>query len=187
MPTHQIHDEKNTVYFVTFTCYNWLSLIELTYTYHYFDKWFSHLNSKKVSLLGYVIMPNHFHGLFFVPESCDQSLNTLVSNGKRFLAYEIIKVLKARNEVTTLTLLEAGVSNAEKSKGSIHKVFRPSFDAKPCFDREMVETKLDYIHHNPVQGKWNLVQDWTEYPYSSAGFYELERPHEFLEHYMDFI
>ncbi len=187
MPTHQVHDEKNTIYFVTFTCYNWLSLIELTHTYSYFDKWFSSLNSKNVSLLGYVIMPNHFHGLLFVPESCDKSLNTLVSNGKRFLAYEIINVLKGQNEMKTLKLLESGVSDIEKSKGSIHKVFRSSFDAKPCFDREMVETKLDYIHHNPAQGKWSLVEDWTEYPYSSAGFYMYESPHEYLKHYMDFI
>jgi hypothetical protein len=30
---------------------------------------------------------------------------------------------------------------------------------------------LDYIHHNPVKGKWNLVEDYTLYPYSSAGYF----------------
>ena len=39
----------------------------------------------------------------------------------------------------------------------------------------MVEQKLEYIHHNPVKGKWKLVDDFTEYPHSSAGFYELGR------------
>ncbi len=187
MATHQIHDEKSTVYFVTFACYNWVSLFELTNTYSYFDKWFSYLDSKEVSLLGYVIMPNHFHGLLFVRESCDLTLNTLVSNGKRFLAYEIVRVLKERNEKPILRLLEAGVSRSEKAKGSAHRVFRPSFDAKPCFDKEMVEVKLDYIHHNPVQGKWSLSEDWTIYPYSSAGFYMDEKPHKYIRHYMDFI
>jgi hypothetical protein len=27
------------------------------------------------------------------------------------------------------------------------------------------------MHHNPVKGKWNLVNDFTLYPHSSAGFY----------------
>ena len=31
---------------------------------------------------------------------------------------------------------------------------------------------LDYIHHNPVSGKWRLAEDFTKYPHSSAGFYE---------------
>ncbi len=31
---------------------------------------------------------------------------------------------------------------------------------------------LDYIHHNPVSKKWQLVNDFTDYEYSSASFYE---------------
>jgi hypothetical protein len=37
----------------------------------------------------------------------------------------------------------------------------------------MLWQKLDYIHRNPVSGKWNLAPDFTKYPHSSAGFYEL--------------
>jgi putative transposase len=32
--------------------------------------------------------------------------------------------------------------------------------------------KVDYIHFNPVSGKWNLAKDYLEYYYSSAVFYE---------------
>jgi hypothetical protein len=28
------------------------------------------------------------------------------------------------------------------------------------------------LHHNPVSGKWNLVNDYTDYEHSSASFYE---------------
>jgi hypothetical protein len=55
----------------------------------------------------------------------------------------------------------------------IHQVFRLSFDARICANEKMVEQKLDYIHHNPVRGKWNLVDDFVKYPHSSAAFYEL--------------
>jgi len=32
--------------------------------------------------------------------------------------------------------------------------------------------KLDYIHFNPVSGKWNLAKDDMDYHFSSARFYE---------------
>ncbi len=60
----------------------------------------------------------------------------------------------------------------EAKKGQIHKVFEDSFDAKECYSQEFIFQKLDYIHHNPVSKKWQLVNDFADYEYSSAGFYE---------------
>ena len=56
------------------------------------------------------------------------------------------------------------------------------------YSREVIEQKLDYIHHNPVQGKWNLCEDFVNYKYSSAAYYELGRDDfGFMSHYMDRI
>lgn len=185
MSTHRIHDLKQATYFVTFTCFKWLPLIDSAKAYPAFDKWFAYLNSKHASVLGYVIMPNHFHGLIFLDEQCDKNLNQLVANGKRFLAYDIAKGLKENNRMDLLKRVSEGVSNKERLKGKKHQVFISSFDAKECFNRKMLETKLNYIHHNPVNGKWNLCEDWAKYPYSSAGFYELDQPNPRVKHYMD--
>ncbi len=38
-------------------------------------------------------------------------------------------------------------------------------------DEAMVRQKLDYIHANPVSGKWSLVDDPVDYPHSSLSFY----------------
>jgi hypothetical protein len=59
------------------------------------------------------------------------------------------------------------------TKGKKHKVFQLSFDARKCYSEEVIEQKLDYIQHNPVKGKWSLVEDFALYEYSSAGFYEV--------------
>ena len=32
--------------------------------------------------------------------------------------------------------------------------------------------KVNYIHRNPVSGKWKLVDDYRLYEHSSAGYYE---------------
>jgi hypothetical protein len=54
----------------------------------------------------------------------------------------------------------------------LHKVFKNSFDAKAIFSERFLFQKLQYIHNNPVSGKWNLAEDYTLYEHSSASFYE---------------
>ena len=68
--------------------------------------------------------------------------------------------------------LHYGVSKRERKKGQIHKAFEESFDAKECYSKEFIYQTLNYIHHNPVSGKWQLVNDFIEYEHSSASFYE---------------
>ena len=50
-------------------------------------------------------------------------------------------------------------------------MFRLSFDTKQLGEKD-VEEVLDYLHRNPVSGVWNLVNDYTDFKYSSAGYYE---------------
>ncbi|MFN6944505.1 MAG: hypothetical protein ACK4ND_06125 [Cytophagaceae bacterium] len=107
-----------------------------------------------------------------IPEDSAQPLDRIIAGGKRFLAYDIINGLKSLNKNSLLTKLETGVSEQEKNKGKKHQAFRSSNDARSCKNKNQVEIYLDYMHHNPVSGKWNLVSDFTENAYSSAAFYE---------------
>jgi REP element-mobilizing transposase RayT len=173
MATHQIHKEKGVFYFVTFTCYKWLSLIEASALYEYLPSWFRIQHEKGLKTVGYVIMPNHIHFISFLEPNAGD-LNQIISEGKRFMAYEIIKRLKSQNRYDLLQILAAGVQKEELAKGKKHQVFRLSFDAKKLEGYVEITNVLDYIHHNPVKGKWNLVHDFTKYPYSSAGYYECD-------------
>jgi hypothetical protein len=46
-----------------------------------------------------------------------KSLNTVIGNAKRFMAYEIIKRLKVAKEDELLDVLKTGVSKGEQKKG----------------------------------------------------------------------
>lgn len=130
-------------------------------------------------------MPNHFHAMLF-PTHTGTSLNMMVGEGKRFMAYDIVNGLKRLRKASTLKILEKGVDPNEKLKGKKHQVFQLSFDARTCVDESMIEQKLDYIHHNPVSGKWALVEDYVTYPHSSAQFYECDIQRNFeVTHYKD--
>ncbi len=129
-------------------------------------------------------MPNHLHCISFFPTS-DFSLNKIISNAKRFMAYEIIKRLKNNNQTEILQQLEIAVSNKEKIKGQLHKVFEESFDVKSIDKKKFFLQKLNYIHLNPVLSNCKLVSDWREYEHSSAGFYELQQAKYFAPMYYE--
>lgn len=172
MATHLAHIDKSCFYFVTFTNHKWLPLIEESNSYEYVRNSFVHLASSGCEVCAYVIMPNHIHLLLYVNDTC-KSLNKAMSNYKRFMAYEIVRNLKLYAKVGWLDLMREGVQINECANGKKHQVFRLSFDASVVKDHESINRVLDYIHRNPVSGKWMLCDDYVKYPYSSAAHYEL--------------
>ena len=78
------------------------------------------------------------------------------------MAYEMIKRLKQKEESMILQLLSEAVTEREKKKGQLHKVFKDSFDTKAIFSDKFLHQKIDYIHYNPVRGKWQLVSNYTD-------------------------
>ena len=87
------HSEEFTTQFVTFTCHKWISLFEITNSYEIVYSWFNILKDEGVDILGSVVMPNHVHSIIHFP-SPGYSLNKIMSNAKRFMAYEIVNRLE---------------------------------------------------------------------------------------------
>lgn len=168
------------------TCYQWIHLFELTGSYDCVYKWFEYLDKmNKADVVSYVIMPNHLHVILKLRHS-RVDLNKIISNGKRFIAYEIISRLKDKNRHDILDQLHNAITVRQSKKGQIHRVFEESFDAKAIYSDAFLFQKLDYIHHNPVRGKWNLVDDFAEYEHSSAGYYELGKSIVYMpKHYKE--
>jgi putative transposase len=124
-------------------------------------------------------MPNQLHCILFFPED-KFDLNKIVSNGKRFIAYELVKRLQQKRLTKILLQLIEGLIERDVTKGQKHKVFEDSFDAKPIYYRKFLLQKINYIHLNCVRGKWKLVEQWEDYEHSSARFYVKNRLDNFL-------
>ena len=170
MPVKRTIPYTSGMFFITFTCHGWLSLIDRVDGYTIIYNWFDHLKEKGHFINGYVIMPNHVHALIsFI--NAKQSINTIIGNGKRFMAYEIIKRLEVNNEVGLLQQLSADVEPIRKANKKLHEVWETSFDWKDCRSNTFIWQKLNYIHSNPCTGKWQLAANPIEYLHSSAKFY----------------
>src|SRR5512139_1637477 len=93
MPVRRDIPYNEGLYFITFTCYEWLPLIEYTNGYDLVYGWFDYLKKQSHDVVGYVILPNHLHVMISFSKT-EKSINKIVGDGKRFIAYEIIKRLE---------------------------------------------------------------------------------------------
>ena len=137
MPVKLTIPYSSGIFFITFTCHGWLPLIDKVNGYNIIYNWFDHLKEKGHFINGYVIMPNHIHVLIsFI--NAQQSINTIIGNGKRFMAYEIIKRLEANNETEWLQQLSADVEPIRKANKKLHEVWETSFGWKDCRSNKFV-------------------------------------------------
>ena len=170
MPVRREIPYNEGLYFITFTCYKWLPLIENTNSYGIVYRWFDYLKTQNHHIVGYVIMPNHIHVMISFSKT-EKSINKIIGDGKRFMAYDIIKRLEEKELIPILEKLEKAVSGTDKKRGKKHEVWEESFDWKFCETEKFANQKLVYMHNNPCAGKWKLVVDATKYEHSSARFY----------------
>ena len=180
MSVRKAISETDGIYFITITNCHWLHLFEISDGYDVVYNWFDNLKSKGHYVLGYVIMPNHLHCLVAFSNTKGKSINSIVGNGKRFMAYDLVTKLKEKEEVELLAQLSGYVNPTDKNRGKLHEVFEPSFDCKPCHSVKFIEQKLNYIHENPCRGSWNLAPSPVDYKHSSARYY-LTGQHSFYE------
>ena len=76
-------------------------------------------------------MPNYVHCILFFPNG-NYDLSKIIANGKRFIAYEIVRRLEQKGCNNILMLLKEGVSEKQPRKGQRHKVFDESFGREAC-------------------------------------------------------
>lgn len=115
-------------------------------------------------------MPNHLHTLISF-RNTGKIINAIVGNGKRFLAYGIIERLKEQERNSLLGYLNGCVCVSDRQRHKIHEVWEHSFDWKNCRSEDFQLQKLNYIHNNPCQERWQLVKSPADYLHSSAKFY----------------
>ncbi len=116
MPVRKEITYKDGVYFITFTCANWLPLFHICNGYDVLYKWFDYLKAEGHYIIGYVIMPNHVHALIAFRNK-SKSINTIVANGKRFMAYDLVKQLEEQRKIVVMEELQKGLNNTERKEG----------------------------------------------------------------------
>ena len=116
-----------------------------------------------VTIHAYVIMPNHIHLIWETnkPNGKEQPQGSLL----KFTGHQFKKILSDKHPAW---LQEFKVEAVNKQ----YEFWQRDALAYPLFSRAVINQKIDYIHLNPVSGKWQLAGSSIEYRFSSAAFYE---------------
>lgn len=156
--------ELNQIYFYTATIKEWKTLLFPNKVKDILVDSLRHLiNKKKISLYGFVIMPNHIHLLWEMLEMNGKELPS--ASFMKFTAHEIQKELRLADK-RTLEAFRINLSTRD------YQFWQRDSLPKHAYSPWYVYQKLGYIHNNPVQGKWMLAPGPIEYYYSSARFYD---------------
>ena len=132
------------MYFCTFTCFNWLRLIEITNGSDLVYNWFDILKDEKINTVAYVIMPDHHHCILHFPKA-GFNLNNIIGNAKRFMAYEMVARLEQSGRSDVLQKLSEAVMPGDRKRCKLHQVFIRSFDGKLILNQTMLLQKIDYL------------------------------------------
>ena len=126
---------------------------------------------------GFVIMPNHIHILWSPVR--DKDISEAEKKLTSYTAHQFKKFL--------LLQVTDELNNYRSSQNDrLYHFWERRPRSIKIESRKIAEQKLEYIHANPMKGKWELCSFPAEYTYSSASFYAGQpTPFSFLEHYLD--
>jgi REP element-mobilizing transposase RayT len=117
---------------------------------------------ERVTVYGFVIMPNHLHLLWRIKEP------HLRENVQRDFLKFTAQQIRFDLEKNHPQVLEKFFVGAKDRK---YQIWERNPLSVYCYTPAVLMQKLHYIHHNPVQEKWKLAAVPEEYEFSSARFY----------------
>ncbi len=157
------HIEFGNIYFWTATINKWQRLLQNDNYKEIIISSLEFLSHKgKIDVFAFVIMPNHIHIIWRINELNGKEK----PNGSflKFTAHEFKKML-----------IEEGGNLKNYYVNAVNKKYefwQRDPLATHLYTQHVAYQKLNYIHYNPCQERWKLVDDPCDYKYSTASYYE---------------
>lgn len=152
------------IFFFTATNLNWVHILRDDFHKNIIIESLRFLcDDKRAKVLGFVIMPNHIHLIWKILEP-----HKRWNVQRDFLKYtaQQIKFNLQKNDSSLLDDILV------RSRDRMFQVWERNSLSFELDNPQTLIQKLNYIHNNPLQEKWNLASAPEEYFFSSAKFYE---------------
>lgn len=170
MPDSYIIKDQFAKYFLTFQVVHWLDIFtRKRYRDIITDSFNYCVAHKELQVHAWVIMSNHVHCIL---SSSSGTLSDTIRDFKRHTAKQILESVQTEVESRREWLLEQFTKAAQQHvRNKDFQVWTHENHAVELspFINGMSDSKLHYIHNNPVEA--GLVERPEDYLYSSAGDY----------------
>jgi putative transposase len=166
-----MYRKDHPVEFFTATNLNWLPLLENKFHKEILIEALKHrVDNKQLTIYAFVIMPNHFHIIWQVSDGVNR--NDFQRDLMKFTSRSILNFMRMNND-TLVNKLK--VDGADRN----YQLWERNSLGIELFTEDAFIQKLNYLHNNPIQSKWNLSISPEDYYYSSARFYEMNSKDDF--------
>ena len=156
------HTAEQQIYFWTATINKWQHLLLPDDFKQIVLSSLKNLSDRQlITVYAFVIMPNHIHLIWQL--NAQNGKESAKGSFLKFTAHAFKKKLE-----TSIKLESYKVSAANKA----YEFWQRDSLGIAIWSRGVAQQKLEYIHANPVSGKWQLAKDDISYYWSSARFYE---------------
>ena len=164
---YKIRDQAAT-HFLTFTIMGWIDVFTRQCYRDIIIDSFQFCRAKKGLEVGaFVIMSNHIHSIWTATKA---NLSDIIRDFKTFTSNKIIETIKSEPESRREWLLYMFGFYANRTNANEYfKVWTGNNHPIEIYTPPFLDTKLNYIHQNPVRA--GLVLDPAHYKYSSASNY----------------
>jgi putative transposase len=156
--------EIGELFFWTATINQWQKLLQPDHYKEIIIQSLTYLTiAGKIEVYGFVIMPNHIHLIWRTKEL--NGKETAQGSFLKYTAHEFRKLLYKEGKEQLVNYQTAAANKK-------HEFWQRDSLAVHLPNQAIAFQKLDYIHANPLAQHWQLVQDPSDYRYSSAAYYE---------------
>jgi REP element-mobilizing transposase RayT len=125
----------------------------------------------RFKLYAFVVMPNNEHAILQC--GADDPLADVKRDLKKHTADRVLRRYRAEGRQSVRDFLAAAAASDANQN---YKVWEDGYNARDVFSAEFLRQKISYVHNNPCQPRWDLVERPEGYVWSSARFYLLEEP-----------
>jgi putative transposase len=153
--------EIGKIYFWTATINNWFRVLGSDNFKQVIIDSLQNLSDRAlISVFGFVIMPNHIHLVWRLEKQNGKELPN--ASLLKFTAHQFKKMLSKEE----LSKFSVDASNKQ------YEFWQRDSLGIELYTQEVIYQKMDYIHNNPLNERWNLAQEPSDYAFSSASYYE---------------
>jgi len=166
---YMIRDQYAT-HFMTFTICGWIDLLTRKVYKDIIIDSFKHCQREKGFVLNaFVMMSNHIHVMARAGIE-KYTLSDIVRDFKKFTHHTMMPVIQSDQESRRLWMLhQFKYYGTRNNRNENYQVWTNNNHPEECFGAKFIQTKLDYIHDNPVRA--GIVSSPEDYVYSSAANY----------------
>jgi len=159
--SYKIYDQ-HSMYFVTFTVHQWADVFtRKQYIEILIDSLKFCQSEKGLKIYAWVVMSNHVH---LILRSDDNKLSDIIRDFKKYTSTKIVKAIEENNKESRRSWLLWLLKKEDKIW-----FWEEGYHGEEITTPDFFETKLNYIHLNPVRA--GIVEKGEDYIYSSCADY----------------